>query len=126
MATLVAVYGTLKENESNYFVHLAPRKPIKSGFFSIPYTMYSNGFYPMLIPSSLQKIYLEIYSVDNEKLKILDDLEIPYNYHRRTIQIEEDEIELYVYNEPSNPPEFQLVSNGNFIAKGDINKMKLN
>ena len=120
----VAVYGTLKEGEKNHPIHLTNLIQTEKGFFNIPYKMFTNGYYPMLVESEENTdIYLEVFKVDDNKMKQLDDLEIPYNYHRRTIKLKGKETELFIYNDKTAPKPFAFVATGNFIATGDINQM---
>jgi gamma-glutamylcyclotransferase (GGCT)/AIG2-like uncharacterized protein YtfP len=111
---LVAVYGTLKSGEENYGRLLPGRTPAFRGFVEIPYRMYENGAYPMLVPSpSKGRIFVEVFDLDEAKVRELDALEEPYDYWRETVHFPEwgSDAEIYVHAAP--PPEgFTLVSSG--------------
>ncbi|HEY7818202.1 MAG TPA: gamma-glutamylcyclotransferase family protein [Vicinamibacteria bacterium] len=111
---LIAVYGTLKTGEENYERLLSGRMPSFRGFVAIPYRMYENGAYPMLVPSpSKSRIFVEVFDVDDTKVRELDAFEAPYDYSREKVLLSEwgREVEIYVHAAP--PPEgFTLVSSG--------------
>jgi gamma-glutamylcyclotransferase (GGCT)/AIG2-like uncharacterized protein YtfP len=102
---LVAVYGTLKIGEANHGRLLPGREPAYRGFVEIPYLMYENGSYPMLVPAEKKHaIFVEIYDVDEATLLALDALEEPYDYWRETIHVDglSEDVEIYVH--PDAPP----------------------
>jgi gamma-glutamylcyclotransferase (GGCT)/AIG2-like uncharacterized protein YtfP len=111
---LVAVYGTLKTGEENYARYLPGRTPSFRGFVEIPYRMYANGAYPMLVPAEEKsRIFIEVFDVEEDKLRELDALEQPYDYFRETVHLAEygREVEIYVHASP--PPDgFQFVPSG--------------
>jgi len=115
-STLVAVYGTLKVGYFNYALHMKGALPVYSRRVEIPFEMYENSEYPMLVPSSARhSIWVELFEVDVDKLRELDDLEAPYGYWRETVLLEElsREAEIYVHASPP-PPGFTLVASGNW------------
>ncbi|HEY7698080.1 MAG TPA: gamma-glutamylcyclotransferase family protein [Vicinamibacteria bacterium] len=119
---LVAVYGTLKTGENNYERFLSGKRPSWSGFVEIPYAMYANGAYPMLVPApSGSRIFVEVFEVDESKARELDALEAPYDYWRESVHIREwgqwgKDVEIYVHAAP--PPEgFAAVPSGNWKSK---------
>lgn len=114
----VAVYGTLKEGFSNYRLYLAEVKPRVARLVSLPYRMYDNGAYPMLVPAGGDEwnpIWVEIFDVDSETLRALDALEAPYGYWRESIETEElgERIEIYLHPSPA-PQGFERVPSGNW------------
>ena len=114
---LVAVYGTLKTGEANYARFLSGRTPSFRGFVQIPYRMYANGAYPMLVPAEEQsRVFVEVFEVDEIKMRELDALEEPYDYWRETVHLAEDgsDVEIYVHAAPP-PAGFELVSSGEWI-----------
>ena len=114
--TLVALYGTLKVGYFNYELHLKGALPVDSRSVELPFEMYENGEYPMLVPSSERHpIWIELFEVDADKLRELDDLEAPYGYWRETVLLEElsREAEIYVHAAPP-PPGFTLVASGDW------------
>jgi len=111
---LVAVYGTLKTGEDNYARFLPGMTPSFRGFVEVPYRMYTNGAYPMLVASEERNpILVEVFEVDETKTRELDALEEPYEYWRETVHLHEwgKDVEIYVHAAP--PPEgFELLSSG--------------
>jgi gamma-glutamylcyclotransferase (GGCT)/AIG2-like uncharacterized protein YtfP len=116
---LIAVYGTLKTGEENHARLLPGRKPSFRGFVEIPYRMYENGAYPMLVPSeSKNRILVEVFDVEEGKVRDLDALEEPYEYWRENVHLAEwgRDVEIYVHAAP--PPEgFVPVSSGDWAPR---------
>jgi gamma-glutamylcyclotransferase (GGCT)/AIG2-like uncharacterized protein YtfP len=114
---LVAVYGTLKTGQENYARLLPGRIPSFRGFVAIPYRLYANGAYPMLVPADDEsRVFVEVFDVDGDKLRELDALEEPYDYRRERVQLHEwgKEVEIYVH--PAPPPGgFEVVPSGEWM-----------
>jgi gamma-glutamylcyclotransferase (GGCT)/AIG2-like uncharacterized protein YtfP len=113
----VAVYGTLKKGYENYQRLLDTERPIFGGFVRVPFRMFDNGEYPLLLPSKEPRsIYVEVFEVDSPKLKQLDDLEEPYNYRRETLYLDElgHHVEVYVFAGGSPPAGFSELESGNW------------
>lgn len=113
---LIAVYGTLKEGYFNYDAYLKGEKPIDRGFVALPFRMYANADYPMIIASEERNpIWIEIFDLDDEKLRELDELEAPYGYWRESVHLDElsKRVEIYVHGAPA-PPGFCLVDSGDW------------
>ena len=114
--TRVALYGTLKVGYLNYELHLKNALPVDRRRVELPFEMYENGEYPMLVPSSgRHSICVELFEVDDDKLRELDELELPYGYRRETVLLEEVslEVEIYVHAAPA-PPGFTRVPSGDW------------
>jgi gamma-glutamylcyclotransferase (GGCT)/AIG2-like uncharacterized protein YtfP len=114
---LVAVYGTLKTGKENYARFLPGRTPAFRGFVEIPYRLYANGQYPMLVPSEEKRpLLVEVFEVDEHKARELDALEEPYDYWRETVHLEEwgKDVEIYVHAAPP-PAGFEVVPSGEWI-----------
>ncbi len=115
---LVAVYGTLKMGQDNYARFLPGRSPLFRGFVEIPYGLYANGAYPMLVPAEgKSRIFVEVFDVDERKLRELDALEEPYDYQRESVYLAEygREVEIYVHAAP--PPDgFEPVPAGEWTG----------
>ena len=116
--TLVAVYGTLKQGHYNYERYLRGVSPVASALVEIPFRMYANGDYPMLVPDvdgERHRIRIEVFDVDDRKLRELDALEEPYGYWRESIPVEElgRDVEVYLHPAPA-PPGFSLVLSGDW------------
>ena len=115
---LVAVYGTLKVGYDNYDRYLSGMKPVYSGFVEVPYRMYANDEYPMLVRTAdveSHGISIEVFDVDEAKMKELDALEAPYGYSRETIRIPELEQEAVIYvHAPPAPMGFARVESGDW------------
>jgi gamma-glutamylcyclotransferase (GGCT)/AIG2-like uncharacterized protein YtfP len=116
---LVAVYGTLKTGEENHARFLPGRTPSFRGFVEIPYRMYANGAYPMLVPTEEKcGIFVEVFDVDGSKMRELDALEGPYDYWRETVHLHEwgKDVEIYVHASP--PPEgFAPIASGEWTLR---------
>jgi gamma-glutamylcyclotransferase (GGCT)/AIG2-like uncharacterized protein YtfP len=113
------VYGTLKTGEENYARFLPGMTPSFRGFVEIPYRMYANGVYPMLVPADTRNhIFVEVFDVDEQKLRDLDALEEPYEYWRRTVSLHEwgRDVEIYVHAAPP-PAGFVALSSGDWASK---------
>lgn len=115
---LVALYGTLKVGYDNYERHLKGETPVKRLAVDLPYEMYANDEYPMLVPSAnaeLHRTWVEIFDVDDEKMRELDALETPYGYWRESVFIEEigRNVEIYLHPAPA-PPGFAWVESGHW------------
>jgi gamma-glutamylcyclotransferase (GGCT)/AIG2-like uncharacterized protein YtfP len=114
----VAVYGTLKTGESNYLRLLPGAKPLFRGFAEIPFRMYENGEYPMLVPAlESHRISVEVFDVSAETLRELDVFEEPYDYRRHTIEIDGlGEVEIYAHEAPP-PPSFAPLESGEWKSR---------
>lgn len=99
----VGVYGTLKKGFGANGM-LATSRFVKSGYFQIPYQMYDLGAFPALVPDSkMNKIFLEIYDVDRSTMQQLDRYEgYPNLYKKHLINLEEDEVTIYVGGDSIN------------------------
>jgi gamma-glutamylcyclotransferase (GGCT)/AIG2-like uncharacterized protein YtfP len=111
---LVAVYGTLKTGKENYARFLPGRTPSFRGFVEIPYRLYANEAYPMLVPAEdTSRVFVEVFDVDDAKVQELDALEAPYEYGRETVHLNEwgKDVQIYVHAAP--PPDgFAIVPSG--------------
>ena len=104
---LVALYGTLKVGHFNYELHLKGETPIRALFVELPYVMYANDEYPMLIPTEngeRHRLWFEVFEVDDDKLRELDALEGRYDYWRETVFVEELEQSIGIYLHATPPP----------------------
>ncbi|OLS25469.1 MAG: hypothetical protein HeimC3_14580 [Candidatus Heimdallarchaeota archaeon LC_3] len=105
---------------SNYNVYLKEIEPSYKLFAEIPFKMFSNYLYPMLVANKeLNSIYLEVFEINELKLKELDLLEKPYEYHRETTKVKEipNRIEIYVYDHETPPSTFHEIKNGKWDGK---------
>ena len=118
--TKIAVYGTLKDGHLNHKRHLN-RPANHHGVWSIPFAMFSNGRFPMLIdaPNEPSDITLEIYHVTEEELHAMDQLEFPFGYGRREINLDEHTAWIYHYRLATPPAGFDPVPSGNFQKEID-------
>ena len=84
MKQLVAVYGTLKENESNYWLmEESGAKLVDSGTTEANFTMYDGWGYPRVVyhKIGLTPIHVQVFEVNT--LQHLDDLEGHPDFFRR-------------------------------------------
>ncbi len=113
---LVAFYGTLKVGHFNYERHLKGEMPATALFVELPFEMYANDEYPMLVPTvngERYRIWVEIFEVDGDKMRELDALEAPYGYWRESVFVEElgENVEVYLHPAPA-PKGFVRVESG--------------
>ena len=116
---LVAVYGTLKTGGENHARLLPGKAPEFRGFVEIPYRMYANDAYPMLVPDGARhRIFVEVFEVSEDELRELDALEEPYDYRRETVYLSEQgcDVEVYVHSAPP-PSGFAAVPSGDWKSK---------
>jgi gamma-glutamylcyclotransferase (GGCT)/AIG2-like uncharacterized protein YtfP len=114
----LAVYGTLKKGESNHLRLLPGEEPLYRGFVAIPYRMYENDEYPMLVPDGERhRIWVEVFDLPAAKIRELDALEEPYDYRRNAIDVEGlGAVEIYAHHAPA-PPGFALVESGEWKSR---------
>lgn len=101
--TLVAVYGTLKKNQSNH--RLLAKKMHCGNFRCDLITLYDLGPFPAAKLSNSDGVRVEVYEVDDETFARLDELE-GFNaesqqsglYNRIQIQTPFGQAWLYIYN----------------------------
>ena len=111
------VYGTLKVGHHNHTVHLN-RPPQVEGVFEIPYSLHTNGRYPMLIDATQSSsIRLEIFKVSDAELAAVDALERPFGYDRREIVLDGRTCWIYYYTQGTPPDAFHHVASGNFVKE---------
>jgi len=85
MKYLVAVYGTLKQNESNH--HLLLNSILAYKGETLPhYDMYDLGGFPGGTTGT-EKLRVEVYIVDDETLLRLDRLEVHPSFFKRELTI---------------------------------------
>ncbi len=117
MTKLLAVYGTLKKGYYNHEIHLKGLTTQFEGFLTLPFQLFTNGRYPMIIKSKdMSKIYFEIYEVSENTFSDIIKLEEPFGYHYEKIEITDlnDFAEVFVFTKGKPPSEFILVENGNW------------
>ncbi len=114
----VAVYGTLKRGLSNYQLHLEGYEPTADLVASLPFRMFANEAYPMLVPDEAgetRPIRIEVFDVDEAKLEELDALEAPYGYWRESVLVPELDERVEIYLHPAPPPtSFRAVEDGDW------------
>ncbi len=115
----IFVYGTLMTGfENNYL--LSNSKLIGKAFTCGKFKMVAR-FIPFLTKEPLTHILGEVYEVDDQCLKIIDDLEGHPNYYKRElipVEIPGNNFEVinaWVYlNEEKSSPRYTLVESGNY------------
>ncbi len=106
----VFVYGTLRSGQPNaYLLKEAKLKLQNAWTYGSLYS--TEQYYPILIHSSKDKVYGDVYEVTSTQLGLLDELEgyyganksNLYNRYIQSIYTEEEEIMAWVYTiHPSN------------------------
>ena len=106
--TLVGVYGTLKRGHANHAAFLRGAEFVQSGAVRIPYRLFGNKEYPMLVPApEVSPVVIETYRVDARTVSRLDAFEGQFGYRREEVVPEggTEPVALYVHPGPP-PPDF--------------------
>lgn len=110
--TYVFVYGTLRKGFGNHFL-LKNSKFIGEAITKEKYSLYASGI-PYVVKVPKTHIKGEVYKVDSETLKSLDQLEGHPNFYKR------EEIDVLVNNSPIKAwIYFYPYPKGEFIPSGD-------
>ena len=103
--TLVGVYGTLKRGHANHSAFLGGNPLVRAGAVRIPYRLFGNEEYPMLIPSGgLNPVVVETYRVDADTVSRLDAFEGQFGYRRVEVRPDGESEPLALYVHPGPPP----------------------
>ena len=103
--TLVGVYGTLKRGHANHEAFLGGVPLVGAGPVRIPYRLFGNEEYPMLVPSAAVKaVVVETYRVDERTVARLDVFEGQFGYRRVAVRPEGETEPLALYIHPGPPP----------------------
>ena len=104
-STLVGVYGTLKRGHANHGSFLAGFPLVRAGAVRIPFRLFGNEEYPMLVPArDANPVVVETYRVDAETVLRLDAFEGQFGYRRVEIVPEGETEPVAVYVHPGPPP----------------------
>ncbi len=112
--SLVFVYGTLRQGESNHGL-LAESERL--GVTQTPphYTLYDLGPYPAAIPGH-QAIIGEVYRVNDTTLNALDELEeVPVEYRREQVETAFGRAWIYLYQDESVL--HRLITSGDWLSR---------
>jgi gamma-glutamylcyclotransferase (GGCT)/AIG2-like uncharacterized protein YtfP len=115
---LVFVYGSLRSGNAE---ELSIRFP-DSKFVAVAHvkgSLYDLGAYPGLLLNDASSLVVgEVYEVNDETLKRLDDFEASSDYVRKQVEVHTgaDKMKCWIYV-PSHGPDFY--SNRTLIASGD-------
>ncbi len=105
---VVGVYGTLKRGHANHRAFLAGFPRVRAGAVRIPFRLFGNEEYPMLVPArEVNAVVVETYRVDAETVSRLDAFEGQFGYRRVEVvpEGEADPVAIYVHPGPP-PPDF--------------------
>ena len=115
---LLAVYGTLRRGFRNH-VLLRGCELVWEGFTVLPYEMVvDESCIPYLVPcDGLRRVYVEVYRVDDERLRVLDEFEdVPREYIRVEVYVHPVGF-AHIYVAPRPPPRaMKTVEGGDFRA----------
>lgn len=101
----VGVYGTLKRGHANHSAFLAGTPLVRAGPVRIPFRLFGNEEYPMLVPTpEVHPVVVEIYRVDAVTVSRLDAFEGQFGYRRVVVVPEGAEQALALYVHPGPPP----------------------
>ena len=104
-STLVGVYGTLKRGHANHGAFLAGFPLVRAGAVRIPFRLFGNVEYPMLVPArDVNPVVIETYRVDAETVLRLDAFEGQFGYRRVEIVPAGETEPVAVYVHPGPPP----------------------
>lgn len=119
MKTLVAVYGTLKQGQSNHHC-LAGAEYLGSARLQ-GFALYDLGPWPA-VKRQPGVVQVEVYAVDAATFAALDQLEeyradAPEEglYDRTLVDTPQGPAWLYLYNEPVRPEQYQ--ASGNWLRR---------
>ena len=117
----IFVYGTLLKGEHNHYL-MKNSELLFYGKTKKQYTLYCMESFPGMVEGGNDSVSGEVYAVNPENLKKLDELEgHPDWYLRKKIQLENgEEVETYVL-----PESIAIAEKGVKIA-GDWRKTKIN
>ncbi|MYF76433.1 MAG: gamma-glutamylcyclotransferase [Acidobacteria bacterium] len=103
--TLVGVYGTLKRGHANHDAFLRGAEFVEAGAVRIPYRLFGNEEYPMLVPArEVNPVVVETYRVDAETVSQLDAFEGQFGYRRVEVVPEGATAPVAIYVHPGPPP----------------------
>ncbi|MCB0487426.1 MAG: gamma-glutamylcyclotransferase family protein [Cyclobacteriaceae bacterium] len=111
---LFAFYGSLRIGMSNYDQYASSMSYQRATRIS-GYRMYSLGDYPYIVKSENHgdKIVVEIFKSDNEDIKMkIHKLEIDAGYFYEIINLDGDDVGIYLFEQPGNDP---WVKSGNWV-----------
>lgn len=118
--TLIAVYGTLRQGCGNN--RLIKDADFMGTFKSEPvYSMYSLGGFPGLKENGSTAITLEVYAVNTEEARNVDNLEgyskgvTPYFYDKKNIETPWGVAGIYIY--VREPNEDRLITSGDWMKR---------
>ena len=104
-STPVGVYGTLKRGHANHGAFLAGFPLVRAGAIRIPFRLFGNEEYPMLVPArDVNPVVVETYRVDPETVLRLDAFEGQFGYRRVEIVPEGETEPVAIYVHPGPPP----------------------
>lgn len=120
--TLVAVYGTLREGQGNWSNILEGVANKLSTEKVYGYKMYNTGYFPAAVEDTDKSIVVELYEVDDNTLRRLDNLEgyskgnEEHNmYNKDTVETSMGPASLYVWNSSINSME--EITSGDWFNK---------
>lgn len=114
MQNLVFVYGTLRQGQTHH--HLLASADFLGFHATLPiYNLYDLGAYPAVVEGH-HTITGEVYSIDDDTLTTLDQLEdVPVAYRRELIETPFGQAWMYLYQEASQLE--VLISSGDWCQK---------
>ena len=98
---LIFVYGSLKKGFNNNW-YLENSEFVCNDMTEPKWEMINLGSFPGVIPNASYNIYGEVYEIDDETLKMLDQLEgHPTLYTRKTVKLKKtkEPVWMYIFND---------------------------
>jgi gamma-glutamylcyclotransferase (GGCT)/AIG2-like uncharacterized protein YtfP len=113
---LVFVYGTLRRGGVRAMPDLFPGSKLV-GDAKLSGRLYDLGAYPgLMLDEAAPPVFGELYEVDDDTLRKLDDIEAPAHYVRKRVEVSsgDQRTACWVYE-----PDFSLYPERTLIASGD-------
>lgn len=92
------VYGTLRKTGSWHDVYMKEAVYIGNATLPPKYTMYSTGFFPMVMVGGCSPIKGELYDVTEEKMKEIEGLEAGYQ-RVKVLTTDNKEVDMFVMSD---------------------------
>jgi gamma-glutamylcyclotransferase (GGCT)/AIG2-like uncharacterized protein YtfP len=117
---LIAVYGSLRKDLTNYNAYLKNSKYVGTYETKPIYTLKSLGYFPGLEKNGTTSIVMEVYRVDEETMSSIDRLEGyqanggSNHYEKETIKTPFGDASIYFYAKPERIKEAPVVLSGDW------------
>ncbi len=126
--TLFGFYGSLRKGEYNYMALMKNQEGVKYlATVKIPgYKLYSLGSYPVILPTDeFRTVTIDLFKIDNDTVKNrLDRMEIGAGYIRKEVEVEGNNILIYVGGEHYHDiGEDRLIPDGDWANRNNSRQL---